>query len=431
MIRFQTTSCLAFIAAFAALGWSTPLHAQQHSLAMILQDEPLELPPENTAMYSTAGVVSVELDMLAALDRGTATDVMVTVIRPDGSEDRFSPNSEGVIEIDDATPGPHALVANGKGVHGSTLFYFDEQPTVKADENVAADVAKVEPKTPERARMTLAVVREKELKPFVNRIRDVGQDDDVESISESVDAGGKFDYRVSLNQRSTLRGRVLSFIKRPLSNGVEGTKVAVFREGDRVASTTCDPFGRWEIEDLEPGVYGVIAAGAEGYAAFGFDAVSDRAMVRRDNQSANRLVAKQEDELQFEDLAAPVDNEGTIEELPIVLIPRPYCPKVVDSIVRYYPSLKPAVRPAYAGGALAAPVGGSVVPGAGVGVGGFGGASVTSAGAATAAVGSAGGFGGIGGLAAVGAVIGATVAATDDDDDNIIGTPPLASPAVP
>ncbi|MFK8115521.1 MAG: hypothetical protein AB8B91_25215, partial [Rubripirellula sp.] len=190
------------------LGSMTFVQADQPVFATLLQDEPVELPAENTALFSTAGVVSIELDMLAAMDQSRAKDVLVTIVRPDGSKTNLRPDEKGRVQITNTKRGPHAVVANGKGVHGATLFYFEEKPTgddTKVNDAKPKDEGKTDDaKESNSAKMTLAVVREKELLPFVDRIREVGESDSPNILEESVDAGGPFRFRVKMSDQSSV-----------------------------------------------------------------------------------------------------------------------------------------------------------------------------------------------------------------------------------
>ncbi|MFK8110738.1 MAG: hypothetical protein AB8B91_00965, partial [Rubripirellula sp.] len=218
----------------------------------------------------------------------------------------------------------------------------------------------------------------------------------------------------------------LSMIKPPYRNGVEGTRVALFRNGSLVASTTCDPFGRWEIDQLKPGTYGLVAAGAEGYAALAFELVPGNAIVRSGSERT-RLVSLQGElmdaveDLEFDEMAL----RSEIPAMPVVLVPPPYCPEVVQSMVKAYPSLRPQAVAAYSGGPLATPVGGGGVLPSGSSAsfgGGFSGGSE-----------SVGGFGGIGGLGTLG-VVGAAIAASDSNNNSApfqIVNPTPASASVP
>lgn len=395
-----------------------------------MQDETNELPSENTAFFTAAGEVKLKLDLLDAMS-GLDEDVLVTVIRPDGQSREFTAGADSTVTIDQAEVGPHAIVASGKGTHGTTLLYFEDAKSDPFVDSLEKDfqAADLQP-----ARMTLFQVDPNELMTLVDEATGSGPGGDASSrtatleLDDDIRTGGSFGFRVSLDDDGVLRGQVMSIAKREGGVSLAGTQIVIFFEGAPVGATTCDAGGLWKVDAVRPGVHGLIAVGPAGYAAMAFEATEANNLAGTVNRSGTTLVRA--DTLQ----AAP--------RLPVVLVPPAMVPAVSQAITSYYPA-RPTLTDPGAGAAGAEAIAGAMSlapsvagiqglsggqpagPGnAGPGGGGAGGAGAGGAGAG----GAAGGIGGLGGLAALGAV-GAVAATSLDDDDDPVG--PVASPFIP
>ena len=401
-LKFTTSIRAVFLVGLTAIGHLA--FSDQPITFTILQDEVQELPPDNTGYFSAAREVSVQLDLLAAIEEGLG-ETFVTVIRPNGEESEVRAGEDGSVVIDNAESGPHALVASNGRAHGSTLLYFKEPPAAQPADP-AEPATGPQPLPP--VRMTMLAVNREQLRPIVEDIRDVGLDEEITDVPAEVASGGKqFDYRVVLDSDGTLNGRLLSVMKEGAGVNFEGTRIVAFRDGARVGSTMSDASGLWAINDVQPGVHGLIAAGPAGYAAFSFEAV----------ESGGAIVTTN---IQGETFTSRMDPDG--EQLPVVMVPPAFVPAVVKAIDKCYCLSDPA-PPAAAGDPYALPVGGFMVPptpapGSGVG-GGFAGGG-----------GGGSGFGiGAGvGLAGLAAVIGSS----NRNDRRIqILAPPVTSRSVP
>jgi hypothetical protein len=196
--------------------------------------------------------------------------------------------------------------------------------------------------------MTLINLDAEELRPFVDRVREVSGP--MESIQSSVGVGRRFGYRVALDADGTLNGQVMTVAKPSLPKNFEGTKIGIFSKGVRIASTTCDASGRFRVRGMRPGVYGLIAAGPQGYAAFAFEVIASDA-VSAISHRPKFFVSR---------FAPPA------RLLPVVLVPPPFCPEVVKAITDFHSGLQmpPGVKGSpsgAAGDAAGSPVAGGVV----------------------------------------------------------------------
>ena len=122
-----------------------------------LQDEPVDLPAENKALFAASREVSIQLDLLAAIPDTNFDETVVTVVRPNGQVTDLATDADGKVTLAEVEAGPHAIVASGKNHHGSTLVYLEEKPA--ADAPPPASEAPV--------RMTLLEVSPRELTGLV------------------------------------------------------------------------------------------------------------------------------------------------------------------------------------------------------------------------------------------------------------------------
>lgn len=380
-------------------------------VANVLQDEVDTLPADNTGFFTAARKVKLKLDLLAAMqdEQAELSDALVTVVRPDGSSDKFTPDADGMVTIDDVQPGAHAVVASAERVHGTMLYHFDKQPGAGAD-TMSLD------NEPSPVQMTLLRIRESELRSAIDRVRDV--DAGSASVANNITAGDRFNYRVGLSAGGTLQGQVILATRQAISPA--GVDVSVFFNGQKVASTTSDQRGFFQVSGLRSGVHGLIASGPVGYSAFAFDA-NLPTEVAASGAGSSTLVSK-------------LNQAG--DTLPVVLVPPQMVQPVVQAITTYYPRINrtnddelgaPLALP---GSPIAPPVAGfSPTPG------GFGGGGLSGGGGGLSGGGGglagAGGLGGLGGLAGLGAVGAAVAVSTSDDDNAPIALPPVASPSLP
>ena len=378
-------SHLRYFLALAVLASSGNLVSGQSFTSRVLQDELRELPADNTAFLTAAREVSIQLDLLAAAD-ADLDDAVVSVVSIDGSSRDFKPDEDGIVTINDAAVGPHAIVASSKTAHGTSLLYFNE-PGAVADELPAAKVP---------TRVTMVAVQPDTLRPFVDQIAHLNGNPD--SVINQVGSGPLFGYRVQLGPEGTLHGRVLSLQKgidqSRLDVGVQGTRVAILQGGNVVANAIADSTGDFFIPNLRPGVYGCIATSSVGYAAFGFETLAATGLVGRGSNA--KYVSKVQD---------------PAEILPVVLVPNTFIPAVYQELLDYYPELEPLIEESlFTTGQPIMPYSG----GAGAGGGGAG-----------------GGAGGLGGLAALAGLGALAAAASSNDNDGVLIEPPPASPVSP
>ncbi|TWU51190.1 carboxypeptidase-like regulatory domain-containing protein [Rubripirellula reticaptiva] len=367
----------------------------------------LRLPADNVAYFSESREISIQLDLLSAFKNDSAEleSVDVRLIRPDGKASALNPDSDGLVTINNVETGMHVLVALGERSHGTMLFYFD-----KKSDGSDVDALALKSK-PLPVKMTMLKIKSQELGPAIDRVRSL-QGKSFE-VGDLVQRGERFNYRVTLGDNNTLRGRVVP-INTDNINLLGGVNVSIFYNGTEVGNTVTDKQGYFQIARVRSGVHGLVASGSMGYTAFAFEA-SDATDIAMTSANGETFVSA---------------DASDADLLPVVLVPPPMMRPVVTSIVGSYGNLeKSAPEPTVdsasdmVGGPIG-PVGGGFTPPVGnapMNGGGFSGGGGGSS--------FGGGFSGGGGLAGIGAV-GALIA-TSNDDNSAITTPTAASPSIP
>ena len=401
-------SCMALSSCIAVTGVAISDEPATQLANRFLQDELDELPEDNTAFFSEAQEVKLQLDLLSALeDARSLSETVVTVIRPDGESEELRVDGGGQVVIEDVERGPHAIVASGDGVHGAMLYYFDEKE--ESDDALGAGLAQVETK-----KMTLLQVDPNDLRDSIDRVRgisDVGRMRDGDfRISKT------YGYDVTLGPSGVLSGRVLSVNR---GTPISGTEVKIFYNGSVVGSTQAGSDGSFQITGLRGGVHGLVASGSGGYSAFAFNAVPSSEIAQISPVVSQTFVST---------------LQGAGETLPVVLVPPQMIEPVVEAVEKRYPEIaQPSVpagieaapAPMGTAGAPIANTFSSVAPSATGAAGAGGGFSGAGGG-----FGGGGGLGGgLGGLAALAPL--AILPAVIDDDNDPISPVTVVSPAIP
>jgi hypothetical protein len=439
-------SCLFVLVAIPILGpFAVANEASERLVATILQDEQRRLPPDNTVLFSAATrSVAIQLDALGQVDSSDLAGTMLTVIDSEGQTRELKANEDGIVEITDVKPGPHAVVANNDEAHGTTLLLFEEE---SKDANLFDAPASPAPRTVGKGRMTMVKIKSTDLIPIVDKYLPTSSDSDERLVASDWTTKNDFGptaFKVRVSEDNELDGQVISLLRAGLSgSNVEGTHITLFTGGNKVGGAYADTAGRFSIPNVPTGFYGIVAAGPAGYGAFAFEVVRGTGIVQT-NPSAMA-----NDSQRFVSVLAPivqdteivVNSETVADVVPVVCIPPTYVPYAVESIRTYYPPIQEGAGVAVTNGISPVPGVGAFGTG-GFGQGGFSGGSPGATSAPGGMTGGGGGFGGGGfggggfggGLGGIGAIaaIGAAVAGSNNNSGvNVVTPTPPVSPAVP
>ncbi len=364
-----------------------------------IQDEVDQLPADNMAYFSAAKKVKVKLDLLAAMQNESAelTNALVTVVRPSGKSENYTPDSDGMITIENVEKGVHAVVASSDRVHGTMPFFFDEEPNNDAAANdplaLANEAAPVQ--------LTMLKIKDTELRKAVDRVRDV-EGSDMSRLASVGPIGERYTYRVKLSADGTLYGRVILVGK---DNGLSpaDVNITIYFKGNPIGSTVSDSSGNFRMAGVQPGVHGLVASGRPGYAAFAFEAI-EMANVASISSNGETLVS--------------FASEAT-DKVPVVLVPPELTPGCVEAITTYYPSMNDPLNP------TADPIVGDPIGpvGNGFSPAPFGGTPYSSGFSGGGGGGGPVGFGGGGGFAALAPLLILPALLNPDDDNNVVITP--------
>lgn len=307
----------------------------------------------------------------------------------------FSPvSSSGAFELRDVKPGVYTIVYQSpKAFSAFALQVVDRASSAKLGSQVTILAAPISPE------VALSAVAKYQPSQVDQNAYQIG---DAKKSTPSITVGEKIS-QVFQNRSGGLTGRLVQ--AGSTADGLLAAvqvNVMVYREGEEVKRTQTDADGNFAISELAPGFYSLVASGKHGFAVVGFELLPNPEVLTSFSPvTSGRAVVSQN-----------VPTQVIIIELappdPSLLGPNGF-PASSDDRDLAGPVPFDPLAPG--------PGMGSGFGGGGFGGGGFGG-------------GGGGGFGGggLGGLAAIGAVLAATLA---DDDDNNNFTPVPASPSIP
>lgn len=379
----------------------------------VAQDAQPAFPEDNAATFRKSDP-RIRLQ-LVRLDGsvGSLGGSSVTVINPQGKTTQLTADSKGVVSLSKVTAGLHAVVVAGAGGHAAVPLMLREEAAKSAVDTLPEDASVVSNGAVTTVHLPVIPIDPREVlrvaTAFLPPIPAAGSRA-VPSVSvpEETAIAGAHLYHVALGPEGRVEGRILSPSPTSSSAGLAGVNIMIYSGNQLVARSITDVQGRFVVQNLRPGVYGLIAAGPAGYAAFAFDAdVTNREEVVRNTADAENGVAL---------VRMMQPGPGGIV---VPVIPPEFTPEVVDAIGDGSDTGIPGADPGAPG---FAPVpGGGFAGGAGGGFGG-GGGGLGAAG---------GGLGGAGGLLALGGIGAAVAIAASNDDDRPIVLPPVATPATP
>ncbi|QDV64721.1 carboxypeptidase-like regulatory domain-containing protein [Crateriforma conspicua] len=306
-------------------------------------------------------------------------------------------STKGRFTLRDVPPGAYALSARGENVWGIAAVHViasDASDSAVYPTTAALSVASID-----RALVQQAVGR------YVSAAS-TGQDPmasvDLTRLSKQVAAGVSSRVR---RIEGKLHGRVYlpGAVGDKLMPAVD-TNIFIFREGAEAARAVTDLDGKFEIEELPPAAYALVAARSTGVAVVGFELVDGSDKQARSSASSKKQLVSY--------FAEPIADELVVQLAP---------PGTIDPVVDTSddgPSdgtedaIEDEVVEEGFGSALTIPPGTYIAPSGAGGGGGF-----------------VGGGGELIGLAAIAAI----AAASDDNDNNqpFVPVPPPVSPASP
>ena len=372
--------------------------------AALVQGEEKALPADFFAQLDQSRLHLKLEEFGLAEGSGGLEDTLVTLVTPSGQTRRAESDAAGNVTIEGVQPGPLGLVVTGPGRHASVAVYAQEKQQADA---------------PART-FTLPVMRVNpgEVLKHTAGYSDASRPDpytaeDYSGFARTSTQPVNY-FQVRLQADGALPGRVFTVVDPDLVPDFAGTNVTLYQGGQEVARTVTDPSGGFVFANVNPGYYGVIAAGPAGYGAFGFEVVP---------AGAGDPALPQPATASFRQVSMQVPGMVPADQLYIMLLPPSMLPALLDTVRSAYGAeivdIGPPVPFAPGMGPLGGfPPGGGFAGGGGgfAGGGGFGGG------------GAGGGLGGLAGLAALGGIA-AVIAAEDDDDQFVVPGP--ASPRVP
>ncbi len=334
---------------------------------------------------------------------------LVTLITPSGERQQMRSDSEGNVEFADVEEGVVGVVVTGPDLHATVAVYAKDAEPDDADGAVAEEAV--------ASPFRLPVMRISSSEVLKNTAAYTVNAAPAEDFTKAEYAGFQryatrpiVYYRVRMQANGHMLGKVFSIVDPNLEIDYTGTNLTIYRAGEYLQSTVASASGFFEVTNMKPGVYGVVAAGPMGYAAFAFEVfpplgegadLPAPSVAAGDAASPFRTAGFK---------AADDGEEGISDVLFVPLIP----PSMLDELRR---TLLEAYVPLINDPGLAdvTPMSGGAPGGAAGGGGGVGG----------------GGGGGVGGGGLLGlAGLAAGLAALADDDGGVL-PPGITSPSIP
>ncbi len=387
------------------------------------QSEPVRLPniiPDIAVALISESDKTVKLKFVDEFGhaRAVSKDDQIHIVRPDGTkrELKIEPGQQSLVEFD-AEPGIQAVVTLGPRGHVAVPFIVRQ----RKEGDVGHVTSTIEIPGFDIEPEAVATISNKYL--GLNSSKRKRQSSE---LNDYLATNGRvvksYMYRVYLGPNGEMVGQLFT-LERPNERGAQrlfGHNVVVHRNGNPIAKTTTDREGRFTIEGLSSGNYGLVVVGSSGYGAFAFEALAapEGQQVRfnggdyglaRSSRGARRerteTFVSMTAQLVAEEPLVSGLTSGSI--LPVVTIPNPLVPTeflMNGGELAQAPAGLAADAAAFGASELGA--GASGLLGAGGGAAGAGGAvGGIAGGAAGAGAGVGGGLGGIASLGAVGAAM--------------------------
>jgi hypothetical protein len=387
------------------------------------QSEPVRLPniiPDIAVALISESDKTVELKFVDEFGhaRAVSKDDQIHIVRPDGTkrELKIEAGHKALVEFD-AEPGIQAVVTLGPRGHVAVPFIVRQ----RKESDIGHVTSTIEIPGFDIEPASVAMISNKYLGlNSSKRKREASELNDYLATNGRVVKS--YMYRVYLGPNGEMIGQLFT-LERPNERGAQrlfGHNVVVHRNGSPIAKTLTDREGRFSIEGLSPGKYGLVVAGSSGYSAFAFEALAapEGQQVGRNRGDyglarSSRGVRRERTETFVSMTAQLVAEEPLVSGLtsgsilPVVTIPNPLVP--TEFLMTGGAGAQASVGlAADAAGVGASELGAGASGLLGAGGGAFGGA----AGAGGAAGGIAGGVGGaaggigggLGGIASLGAV---------------------------
>ncbi|QEG38352.1 hypothetical protein [Roseimaritima ulvae] len=408
---------LTLLLLVSASGW---LNAQTPTQpAKFMQGEKKEVPEDFFADLEQSRL-RLKLENFGIEDAQEGLEqALVTLITPSGQRRQMRSDSQGNVEFDNVEEGVVGVVVTGPDLHATVAVYAkDQQPAdaVPADpEPNVLDSDALAQSGPSPFRLPVMRISSAEvLKNTANYRVDSAPAKD---FSKAEYAGFQryatrpiVYYRVRMQADGGVVGRVFSVVDPNLEIDYSETNVTVYRAGEYLQSTLASPTGFFEVTNMKPGVYGVVAAGPVGYAAFAFEVYPPMGAGGDlpEPSVADRQAASPFRTASFNEAANAANEISDILYVP--LIPPSMLDELRRTLLEAYVALlnDPGL-------ANAAPLQGGAAGGSAGGAAGGGG----------------GGGGGVGGGGLLGlAGLAAGLAALGDDGGDVL-PPGITSPSIP
>ena len=195
-------------------------------------------------------------------DRGIS-DLVVRFVKDGKTVRQGKTNADGVFSINDVPEGVYSFIASGEKGYAAYSV------------RVLSDATGQHPNVVEVA----AVPEVKAVDRLINK--------QVQAKAKQRGIGGAELIEAGVNRVAVMDGNLIGKVLDLSGNGIAKMQIDILKDGVSVASVMSAENGEYVVPDLQPGVYGLVAAGADAAAVVGFEAVDFASHERESFVSTN------------------------------------------------------------------------------------------------------------------------------------------------
>ena len=171
-------------------------------------------------------------------------------------------DNAGQFGFDELAPGAYSLTVSGDQAFSTFGVQVTENQSETGQE---IDISALSP----RVRQIVD-----ELKNFESIVKVATMENVTTKVSLYEPTDKPVTKRVQITEEGTIKGRVFA-LEDEENSDVGVTAVTILKDGETLSKVNSDENGKFEIPEMEPGVYGFVAIGPKGIAILRFEAVEN------------------------------------------------------------------------------------------------------------------------------------------------------------
>jgi hypothetical protein len=264
--KMSLSFCLACCVGLASLNVAQANNASNNLVATEAQKPLNDLFSKQWIKLSDKRSIEGQVVELSTSDKSPLNGLPIALVRDGKIVTAVKTNAEGKFEFANATPGLYSLVCR-------TNQSFSVMALQVLDSEKGAHLpSSVEVRPVRQAGETVkSIVRAQVVPPFIGSVASSVETPSLDPIA--AERRFALTHVVKLDDKGELHGQLARSGVSASKSNTQGMTVYVLNGENEVARTESDNEGRFVIRGLTPGVYGFVAAGANGVAATSFQVV--------------------------------------------------------------------------------------------------------------------------------------------------------------